>query len=429
MIFQNVRAFRQELYGKLGRSKAALFDLMDALLTTSKAPSLVQVSLSPLFRRRWSSLFKAIEHFRLSSNSLMRWLIQFLVVGEGMLVLALDHTPWSRLYAQTLKERTFEHKPTVMQGNKPITVGQGYSTLAVIPEMQGSWVLPLRHERITSFETPITKGIFQLKQACRHLAQRFLLLADSEYANAHFLKESRELEADLLIRLRPNRVLFASPPAYSGRGRPRVHGSRFALKEYQDWPQADQQEELLDPEQGQLRLRLWSQLHFRQAPHDPFDVICIECLDHPRRSPLWLLWKGKTTLSLNSLRQFYGRRFAIEHWNRLAKQRLHWTLPLLGTTQQGERWSRLILLLSWQLWFARDEVLGAALPWQKPQTVPSPGRVAQNFIQVLACIGSPAPEPKTRGKGLGCPPGEQRRLKPRFPIVKKRAKRTPKNAA
>ena len=103
MIFQNLRAFRQELYGKLGRSK------------------------------------------------------------EGMLVLALAHTSWSRLYAQTLKERTFEHKPTVMQGNKLITVGQGYSTLAVIPEMQGSWGLPLRHERITRFETPITKGIFQLK--------------------------------------------------------------------------------------------------------------------------------------------------------------------------------------------------------------------------------------------------------------------------
>jgi len=52
-----------------------------------------------------------------------------------------------------------------VQGNKPITVGHGYSTLDVIPEMEGSWVLPLRHERITSFETPLTKGVFQLKQA------------------------------------------------------------------------------------------------------------------------------------------------------------------------------------------------------------------------------------------------------------------------
>ena len=149
-MFKELEIFRQKLYGELRRSKAALFDLMDALLTTPATPSLVQVSLSPLFRRQWSSAFKAIENFRWNSNSLMRWLLQFVVVGEGMLVMALDHTPWARLYAKTLKERTIEHQPTVVQGNKPITVGHGYSTLAVIPEMEGSWVLPLRHERITS---------------------------------------------------------------------------------------------------------------------------------------------------------------------------------------------------------------------------------------------------------------------------------------
>ena len=141
------------------------------------------------------------------------------------------------------------------------------------------------------------------------------------------------------------------------------------------------------------------------------------------------MWRGQTELSLNALREFYQRRFTIEHWNRLAKQRLHWNLPLWGSTQQGERWSRLLLLLSWQLWFARDELLGAALPWQKPQTLPSPGRVAQNFIHVLACIGSPAPDPKPRGKGKGCPPGEARRHPLFYPSVKRRAKRPPKKAA
>jgi hypothetical protein len=71
-------------------------------------------------------------------------------------------------------------------------------------------------------------------------SKRPLLLADSEYANAKFLKATIGVEADLLMRLRPNRVLYGPPPAYSGKGRPRVHGARFALKEYQDWPQADQ---------------------------------------------------------------------------------------------------------------------------------------------------------------------------------------------
>nr|MBD2342498.1 hypothetical protein [Calothrix sp. FACHB-156] len=35
---------------------------------------------------------------------------------------------------------------------------QGYSTIAWIPENSGSWALPLRHERITSWESPIQKA-------------------------------------------------------------------------------------------------------------------------------------------------------------------------------------------------------------------------------------------------------------------------------
>jgi len=74
-----------------------------------------------------------------------------------------DHTGWPRPEAVTLKDRTIEHQPTQIAGNKPIALGHGFSTLAWIPEAQGSWALPLRHERITSFETPISRAAFQLK--------------------------------------------------------------------------------------------------------------------------------------------------------------------------------------------------------------------------------------------------------------------------
>jgi hypothetical protein len=58
-------------------------------------------------------------------------------------LLAGDHTNWSRPDAVKLKERTYEHSGTSIAGNKPITVGQGYSTIAWIPENEGSWALPL----------------------------------------------------------------------------------------------------------------------------------------------------------------------------------------------------------------------------------------------------------------------------------------------
>ena len=64
---------------------------------------------------------------------------------QGRPLLAGDHTAWSRPNAVTLQERTIEHSIVTVGGNKPITMGQGYSTIAWIPEDSGSWALPVRH--------------------------------------------------------------------------------------------------------------------------------------------------------------------------------------------------------------------------------------------------------------------------------------------
>ena len=138
-------------------------------------------------------------------------------------IIAGDHTPWARTEAPTLKDRTYEHGAKVISG-KPITLGHGYSTLAWIPEDKGSWALPLRHERITSFETPISKAAFQLRQVCQHLKQRPISLWDSEYGCAKFVKLTADINADKLMRLRPNRCLFGAPLPYPGKGRPAKHG-------------------------------------------------------------------------------------------------------------------------------------------------------------------------------------------------------------
>jgi hypothetical protein len=127
--------------------------------------------------------------------------------------------------------------------------------------------------------------------------------------------------------------------------------------------------------------------------------------------------------SMPQLWRLYLRRFAIDHWNRFAKQRLHWTLTHLLTPQQALRWSDLRQLLSWQLWLARQLVIDSPLHWQKTQTNLSFGRVAQGFATLLVRIGSPACPPKPRGKSLGWKSGRKRAPFPRFPIIKKRASR------
>jgi hypothetical protein len=211
MTFDQLKQFRQGVYTLLGNAKDALFDLMDAVLVTRNVYSFVELSVSPVFRRQWSSIYEAVEDSKPPREALMRLYIEQLPQIE-QLVLAGDHTAWSRLEAVTLKERTYEHQVQPLSGAKPVTVGQGYSTLAWIPETEGSWALPLLHERITSFENPIDKAAAQLRLVCQNLPTRPLSLWDAEYGCARFVKQTADIAADKLMRRAlKSRTLWSAP--------------------------------------------------------------------------------------------------------------------------------------------------------------------------------------------------------------------------
>ena len=290
------------------------------------------------------------------------------------------------------------------------------------PEAEGSWALPLLHERITSFESPIQKAAAQSKQVCLHLSKRPLSLWDAEYGCASFVNQTADIPADKLMRLRSNRVLYGTPPAYTGIGRPRVHGDKFNLNDPSTRWIPDQMLEVNAPKFWRLCLRLWCNLHFQQSAKHPMHLLQVERLDKGalrKSQPLWLAWVGQDMPALQEIWHQYLRRFTIEHWYRFIKQRLHWTLPQFSTPEQSERWSDLMPLLSWQLWLARLATFDCPLPWQKPSSNLPPGRVANSFAVVLAKIGTPASDPKPRGNSPGWTSGRLRQRRTRYPIVKK----------
>ena len=419
----DLKSFAAVAYEYLGRAKDATFELTDAILLTRNVYSLADLSLSPVFRRKWPSIYEALQDSRPQRQKLMQLYIKQMPV-EGRPLKACDHTNWSRPDAVTLQERTFEHSGTSIAGDKPITIGQGYSTIAWIPEDSGSWALPLRHERITSWENPIEKAVWQLKQVCEHLPSRPISVWDSEYGCAPFVLKTTDIPADILVRLRSNLCLWGEPDAYSGKGRPKKHGDQFKLNEPTTWSDAASVLELYDPKLQRVRVSLWKNLHFRKAATRPMLVLRVERLDAQGNlrvlKPLWLAWVGEEMPSLEEVWRLYLRRFTIDHWYRFLKQRLHWTVPKLSTPKQCERWSDLMPLMTWELCLARDIVADNPLPWQKSLDKLTPGRVAQAMGGVLAAIGTPTTSPKPRGKSPGWEPGKPRSRKNRYPTVKKR---------
>ncbi|MEG3900252.1 transposase [Microcoleus sp. SVA1_B6] len=205
---------------------------------------------------------------------------------EHVLV-AIDHTAWGRPEAKTLKDRTHEYQQGVI-------IGQGYSTIAWIPEAQGSWALPLLHERISSWSSPIEKAASQLKLVCEQSINPVLAVLDAEYGNANWVLAQADIQADCLMRVRKNACLWSAPPAYSGRGRPRKHGQKMRLSDPTTWLEADTAIAIDEhPDLGQVRVRQWLDLHFYRAAEQRVNLIlALKNESHVKRSAVSTLVVG-----------------------------------------------------------------------------------------------------------------------------------------
>nr|WP_229415445.1 hypothetical protein [Moorena bouillonii] len=67
-----LQQFRIDSYNLLGRASDATMDLIDAVLTTRTANSLADFSLSPVFRREWSSTYESLQDCRPLRQKLMK---------------------------------------------------------------------------------------------------------------------------------------------------------------------------------------------------------------------------------------------------------------------------------------------------------------------------------------------------------------------
>ncbi len=94
--------FRKEVYQLLGPAKDSTFELMDAVLVTRNVYSLAELSLSPVFRRKWPSLYEAIDDCRPKAHKLMRRYIREIptstsqkriIFAGGLLRSAFGDTP------------------------------------------------------------------------------------------------------------------------------------------------------------------------------------------------------------------------------------------------------------------------------------------------------------------------------------------------
>jgi hypothetical protein len=181
--------FRLDLYEAFPYRRDTLLDLLDALASNTTARSVVELSLSPFFRREYSSITDGIANFfqvkdqeqeaeqrRAWEQKLVRVIGPYLPPPQQRQywLFGIDVTSLPRPYAGKLADRTYVYQPNTLAGNKPVNIGHQSSVLAWFPEKQKgepAWIVPLIVRRVTSQEKKTRWGqnrleICWLTRAC-----------------------------------------------------------------------------------------------------------------------------------------------------------------------------------------------------------------------------------------------------------------------
>src|SRR5262245_16514669 len=217
---KELKQFRSELYQNINNRADTLLELLDALCSSPTANSVVELSQSASFRRSYSSLYKAIEEGELDKMLLPHLLRPYLPYPQQrpFWLLLVDVTAQPRPYGETVADRGLVYEPTVVKGNKPVTIGHQYSTvvLGLEPEegVSPSWVLPLLTRRVATSENKEMVGASQVEALLEDpqlpFAQALCVEAvDSNYSQpAYLYSHRRHANLVTIARVKSNRTFY-----------------------------------------------------------------------------------------------------------------------------------------------------------------------------------------------------------------------------
>jgi hypothetical protein len=435
-VTKTISEFREAVYQKVTYRPAAILDLVDALTIAGHVSSPVALSESPVFRRKFSSVYDALVYGELGDD--LKSLFSdsqdadWETIG-GYEIHAIDATPNERMSAETLEDRG----ALKAQQKEPLRYGHKYSWLVRLVQSGTSWVAPEDTERIGTQTTDTKVAAQQVKDLAVRNPRPKVITADSRYRDKHFLGAFADLENTFaLVRLQNNQVLSQEPtPKPKGsRGAPRKHGADFQLNAITREPDAI---EVFFLGKQKVWVRVWHKLHFKRLAKVMGSVVCVEFLkedDTPRyKRPLWLFWTGPEDVTPQDLCRMYLWRFAIEHLFRFLKQHMGLNSNRSSNLKSLQRWMWIVALAYWQLLLMRDTVQPNRPAWHprkkdgqdKPLTPCLVQRSAQAF---LLQAGTPAANTRPAGKGSGRQKGYRPAPRKRFEVVfkTKKAQKQPK---
>ncbi len=480
ILIETFPYFRAHIYDSFQYRADAIMNLIDAISANTSATSPVQLTLSPVFPRQYSSLHDAVDNFFVADNPENaeserheQRLARMQITGSlcpkpakrNFYLTGIDTVTQPRPFAETLQDRGIHYHPNPAPGNKPIIAGHSYSVLAALPEKEGEkappWILPLLIQRVPTDKKAVDIGAAQISDVLNDESLNFgnhlsVLTGDSGYSSIEFLNKNAEHDNLVtLVRVRSNRTFYGMP-LYStyprGKGHPQWYGASFKLNDPSSQPEPEETENMSftfrNGRECQVTIEAWYNKIMRgkldiPMHNHPFTMLRVTVRDKDGKEvfkrPLWLILTGKrrSEISLTDAYDAYRQRFDLEHFFRFGKNRLLMASCQTPETEHEENWWEIAGLAYVNLYTAASLANRLPYPWERwlpdfkepdSAALPSPSMVQRDLPRIIEEIGTPAKLPKPRGKSPGRQSGYSPGKRVSLPVVKK-GKKTAENYA
>lgn len=462
-----LQGFREAIYKCFPKRKDAIMNLMDANCAHGRRyKSVVQLSASPLFERKYSSITDAISDGLVEANwdAAKKLTYHQIETKEDKKPhrMVIDCTPQPRPFTRKLEDIHITHAPNPAPGNKPICVGHQYSALMLLPNdskaAERHWLVPLSVKRVPSAEKGNEVGMQQVvdnMEALGFTDKLCISIGDSLYGSER-CREIADQKKNLihLFRLKGTRNVFFKPEEVETskprKGRKKEFGDKMNLGDVST--QTDCHEEISIPWKTRkggeyiVTIQCWKDMLIRgsrtyRASEHPFNLIKISVSnaqgDTVYKRPLWLaIWgERRHEMSLVDAYKDYSARYDIEHFFRFGKHNLLMDAYQTPEVKHEESWWKLCMLAYMQLYLAKESVASIPTDWEQylpeykniaheESVMTSPAQTQRGFEKLLKVIGTPASPSVPRGNPQGRMAGDVQPKRENHKVIFKTKKAT-----
>ena len=323
-----------------------------ALVTNygTKAKTVVELSLSKFFKRKYSSLSRAISGYFTSRknktnrdelrssarNDIKSFLLESALAGEKSIhSFAIDITGNIKKHSVKAEDRSYIYSGSI----GGISIGHNYSVIG--KKEKGGWMLPVAIDRIPHSENKYEFSVSQVEFILDKVpdADTSILVGDSAYSCNKFLcKLSKRENVTIITRMRANKAIYKKyNDEKEGSGRKRKYGKKSSLNKPESLPKPSQIDEFEEnTKKGEIqrvRLSFFEGYICRGSKGYKMSEIEINFVrveifkengERKYDRDLWIGISGKARAKVTMKDAYYEYkdRFDLEHYFKFSKSKL-----------------------------------------------------------------------------------------------------------